>query len=77
MTDTPRPRRVAMPLAGVLGSTALSITANSVVAVAVPWLCCSAPRAVRIIALSAVSASSVCCSWSTPTPVMRSTLSGQ
>ena len=38
MTDTPRPRRVVIPLAGVLGSTALSITANSIVAVAVPWL---------------------------------------
>jgi len=38
MTDTPRPRRAVIPLAGVLGSTALSITANSIVAVAVPWL---------------------------------------
>ena len=37
MTNTPWPRR-AIPLAGVLGSTALSITANSIVAVAVPWL---------------------------------------
>ena len=38
MTDTPRSRRTVIPVAGLLGSTALSITANSIVAVAVPWL---------------------------------------
>ena len=47
-------------------------------AVSVPLLCCSGPRAVKIIADSA--AARVCTvsrSWATDTPVIRSTRSGQ
>ena len=47
-------------------------------AVSVPLLCCSAPRAVRIIADGACARiRTVSRSWSTPMPVIRSTQSGQ
>jgi len=46
--------------------------------VSVPVRCCSAPRAVRMMALRALpSASTVSCNSRTGTPVIRSTKSGQ